>query len=590
MEDQWQVKGYTLGLNKSGVDLSNNNIIKRTVTPIFKRASGSDNAGCSKEHRRAASKLDLAVSSEISRTPGRQNYDNSESWMQHGYKTDDSFRPFGCNYCPKKFTYKEDSGSDKFTNDKDRRVNSLVPNRTPTKVGSLTGFSLDSLIGLPSSSSSHSQTGSGRGCLTGSTASDLSGLKVDKSPSTSLGYDFAVFGNYTEVNTMKRLPQVEYPCDFCEESRLDKTDDRGKRGNRTQHISSLTGFSAENWINLSSSGLSHSQTGSRTGSDLSGIKMANLPSTSLGHDSAVFGIHTEANSMKKLAQVEYTCEYCGEEVYAGEDLEAYLSNTQSHRCSYCTKVFPRKCDLTRHMLIHSGVKAFSCDICGRSFRLQQHLKRHKFVVHNVVHQSSSRKKITFPPLCGWARKTKNVQKWNDGFIFLHCIYSRPTRYNAIRRGRPSAYRSDSSDLLPHTAYTAGQVDVSSRPVENVADELNLANVRSSAHICQYCSKIFGNKTDLGRHVLIHTGVKPHKYYGHHHVSASKIPAQRRRSGGGIACQLCGSQLKSKQNLQIHMLTHTGEKPWTCSYCGKKFRRKHHLDGHIYSQHSQLVHQ
>lgn len=61
---------------------------------------------------------------------------------------------------------------------------------------------------------------------------------------------------------------------------------------------------------------------------------------------------------------------------------------------------------------------------------------------------------------------------------------------------------------------------------------DLGVYRSSAHVCQFCSKVFGAKTDLARHILIHTGVKPHK----------------------------------------------------CSVCGKNFRLVHHLKKHKFIVH------
>lgn len=99
---------YTLGnLSNEYSNNNNNKIIQRTLTPIFKRPTGTDGSGSSKEFRRAV-KPDFSQLADLSKVPGRLNYDNTDSWMQHGYKTDDSFRPFGCNYCAKKFTYKGD--------------------------------------------------------------------------------------------------------------------------------------------------------------------------------------------------------------------------------------------------------------------------------------------------------------------------------------------------------------------------------------------------------------------------------------------------------------------------------------------------
>lgn len=34
--------------------------------------------------------------------------DKGDKWLEHGFLTGDTYRPYGCKYCPKKFTYKAD--------------------------------------------------------------------------------------------------------------------------------------------------------------------------------------------------------------------------------------------------------------------------------------------------------------------------------------------------------------------------------------------------------------------------------------------------------------------------------------------------
>lgn len=46
------------------------------------------------------------------------------------------------------------------------------------------------------------------------------------------------------------------------------------------------------------------------------------------------------------------------------------------------------------------------------------------------------------------------------------------------------------------------------------------------------------------------------------------------------CRVCKLHLSSKGNLKVHMLTHTGERPFHCPYCPKRFRQKQSLIVHI----------
>ncbi len=84
--------------------------------------------------------------------------------------------------------------------------------------------------------------------------------------------------------------------------------------------------------------------------------------------------------------------------------------------------------------------------------------------------------------------------------------------------------------------------------------------------CDYgnCTKKYRTRFSLKRHYLSHLGIKQHQ------------------------CPHCDKRFRLVQYLNEHIYTHTGERPFACSYpgCNKRFRQAGKLSIHK-KQHTQL---
>ncbi|TEA40618.1 zinc finger and BTB domain-containing protein 16 [Orcinus orca] len=187
------------------------------------------------------------------------------------------------------------------------------------------------------------------------------------------------------------------------------------------------------------------------------------------------------------------CSVCGVELPDNEAVEQHRklhSGMKTYGCELCGKRFLDSLRLRMHLLAHSaGAKAFVCDQCGAQFSKEDALETHR-----QTHTGTDM--AVFCLLCG-------------------------KRFQA------------QSALQQHMEVHAG--------------------VRS--YICSECNRTFPSHTALKRHLRSHTGDHPYE------------------------CEFCGSCFRDESTLKSHKRIHTGEKPYECNGCGKKFSLKHQLETH-----------
>ncbi|VDL23374.1 unnamed protein product [Hymenolepis diminuta] len=76
------------------------------------------------------------------------------------------------------------------------------------------------------------------------------------------------------------------------------------------------------------------------------------------------------------------------------------------------------------------------------------------------------------------------------------------------------------------------------------------------HQCPYCTKSCERKDNLQAHIRTHTGERP------------------------FPCRFCPKAFPQKDHLRAHIRTHTGEKPYRCPQCAKAFAQLGNLHRHV----------
>lgn len=85
-------------------------------------------------------------------------------------------------------------------------------------------------------------------------------------------------------------------------------------------------------------------------------------------------------------------------------------------------------------------------------------------------------------------------------------------------------------------------------------------VDNNCYVCRVCSKVFGTKSSMDRHLRTHTGQRP------------------------FVCDVCRKGFRQAAHLRVHTRLHTGEKPFFCKLCKKGFTRKFSLKEHLFNCH------
>ncbi|KAI5641245.1 zinc-finger double domain-containing protein [Phthorimaea operculella] len=114
--------------------------------------------------------------------------------------------------------------------------------------------------------------------------------------------------------------------------------------------------------------------------------------------------------------------------------------------------------------------------------------------------------------------------------------------------------------------------------------------------CETCGKKFHSYAGLKRHLVAHTGEKPfactlcdkrftqsNSMKLHYNTFHLKQPYPK----STFPCETCEQICPSPAHLKRHLLSHTGEKPFACDLCDKRFTQKNSMKLHYNTFHLKL---
>eukprot|EP00188_Purpureofilum_apyrenoidigerum_P000254 Plantae.Rhodophyta-Purpureofilum_apyrenoidigerum.ctg11012.p1 GENE.Plantae.Rhodophyta-Purpureofilum_apyrenoidigerum.ctg11012~~Plantae.Rhodophyta-Purpureofilum_apyrenoidigerum.ctg11012.p1 ORF type:complete len:193 (+),score=32.22 Plantae.Rhodophyta-Purpureofilum_apyrenoidigerum.ctg11012:51-581(+) len=84
--------------------------------------------------------------------------------------------------------------------------------------------------------------------------------------------------------------------------------------------------------------------------------------------------------------MRFSCDQCGKFFRMQRDLRHHVKcvheKLRPHQCTQCDAKFSIKPNLSRHIrTVHEGMKPFECSICSKAFGLKENLDKHIRLVH-----------------------------------------------------------------------------------------------------------------------------------------------------------------------------------------------------------------
>eukprot|EP00095_Tigriopus_kingsejongensis_P003311 snap_masked-scaffold355_size198070-processed-gene-0.17 protein:Tk03311 transcript:snap_masked-scaffold355_size198070-processed-gene-0.17-mRNA-1 annotation:"zinc finger and scan domain-containing protein 2" len=271
----------------------------------------------------------------------------------------------------------------------------------------------------------------------------------------------------------------------------------------------------------------------------------------------------------------------------------------------CGKEYKKRHHLKEHERKHTGDMKYSCEVCGKRFYIQAHMKRHLYSHTGIKPHVCRWKCGAIFASYGGRMKHERINHYDENPLRSECdICGRPFknqqqlvkhRMTHLNPEERKDYRCSYCHIMFDT------IKLRERHEERHKD--------GEVFSCETCEKVFKNEKNLNHHVKTHHMKKSDKPTTPNAKKGKKEPPPKhpchicgppkmycltslrrhlaRIHSTNYKCPRddCGKCFKEKFQLEAHVEIHRLRE---CHLCGKKFQRKQNADIHLLGVHALSV--